>query len=64
MICVAGSASNPNPKHERIEMIIYGVLIEHATAGLILYETGCHDEMEKYWGLVRFSHAFSEMEYV
>jgi hypothetical protein len=31
-------------------MIIYGVLVEHATAGLILFETGCHDEMEKHWG--------------
>ncbi len=49
----AGSASDPNPKHERIEMIVYAVLIEHPTAGLILYETGCHDEMEKYWGPVR-----------
>ena len=45
-----GTASNPQPKHRRIEMIIYAVLIEHPTAGLILFETGCHDEMEKYWG--------------
>jgi hypothetical protein len=33
-------------------MIVYGVLIEHATAGLLLFETGCHDDMEKYWGPV------------
>lgn len=33
-------------------MIVYGVLIEHATAGLILFETGCHDDMEKHWGPV------------
>lgn len=33
-------------------MIVYGVLIKHATAGLILFETGCHDEMEKHWGPV------------
>lgn len=48
----AGSASNPQPKHDRIEMIVYGVLIEHTTAGLLLFETGCHDDMEKYWGPV------------
>ncbi|KAL6249423.1 hypothetical protein RBB50_003276 [Rhinocladiella similis] len=46
----AGTASNPQPKHQRIEMIVYGVLIEHPGTGLILFETGCHDEMEKYWG--------------
>ncbi|KAF7547304.1 hypothetical protein G7046_g9041 [Stylonectria norvegica] len=46
----AESASNPNPTHKRIETIIYGVLIKHATAGLILFETGCHDDMEKNWG--------------
>jgi hypothetical protein len=33
-------------------MIVYGVLIEHPGTGLILFETGCHDEMEKYWGPV------------
>ena len=33
-------------------MIVYGVLIKHATAGLLLFETGCHDDMEKYWGPV------------
>jgi hypothetical protein len=49
---LAGVASDPNPSHERIEMIIYGVLIKHETAGLILYETGCHDDMEKFWGPV------------
>ena len=47
-----GTASNPQPNHERIEMIVYAVLIEHPTAGLILFETGCHDEMEKFWGKV------------
>ncbi|KAK6385855.1 hypothetical protein LTS17_001427 [Exophiala oligosperma] len=46
----AGSASNPNPVHERIEMIVYAVLIEHPSAGLLLFETGCHDDMEKHWG--------------
>ncbi|RVX74086.1 hypothetical protein B0A52_01918 [Exophiala mesophila] len=45
-----GTASNPNPKHKRIDLIIYAVLIKHPTAGLILYETGCHDDMEKHWG--------------
>lgn len=49
---IAGSASNPQPHHERIEMIIFGVLIKHPTAGLLLFETGCHDEMEKHWGKV------------
>lgn len=47
-----GTASNPNPKHKRIELIIYAVLIKHPTAGLILYETGCHDDMQKHWGPV------------
>jgi hypothetical protein len=45
-----GLASNPNPIHKRVELIIFAVLIEHPTAGLVLFETGCHDEMEKYWG--------------
>ena len=35
-----------------MDLILYSVLIEHATAGLILYETGCHDDMEKHWGPV------------
>ncbi len=52
MLSAAGSASNPNPHHERIEMIVYGVLIEHPTSGLLLFETGCHDDMEKHWGPV------------
>lgn len=50
----AGLASNPHPKHERVDLIIYSVLIEHATEGLILFETGCHDDMQAEWGPVSF----------
>ncbi|KAK6379788.1 hypothetical protein LTS17_005861 [Exophiala oligosperma] len=46
----AGSASNPNPKHERIDLVLIAVLIEHPKAGLILFETGCHDDMKEQWG--------------
>ncbi|OQV09145.1 hypothetical protein CLAIMM_13308 [Cladophialophora immunda] len=46
----AGSASNPNPKHERIDLVLIAVLIEHPKEGLILFETGCHDDMEEQWG--------------
>ena len=52
MVPVLSTASNPNPKHERIDLVIYSVLIEHPTAGLILFETGCHDDMEAHWGPV------------
>ena len=48
----AGSASNPNPKHERIDLVLIAVLIEHPKAGLILFETGCHDDMKEQWGPV------------
>ncbi len=43
-------------------MIVYGVLIEHATAGLLLFETGCHDEMEEHWGPV--SHRTSLVDFL
>lgn len=32
--------SNPNPTNERRKLTMYGILIEHPTEGLILWETG------------------------
>ena len=46
------STSNLNPSHEEVETIVYAVLIEHLTPDLLLFESGCHDDVEKYWGSV------------
>ncbi|KAI4683324.1 uncharacterized protein J4E88_004499 [Alternaria novae-zelandiae] len=36
----ASSSSNPNPTNKRRKLVMLGILIQHPTEGLILYETG------------------------
>ncbi|ETS63671.1 hypothetical protein PaG_01977 [Moesziomyces aphidis] len=44
--------SNPSgpEKPERRDLIMYSVLIEHPTEGLILWETGCGKDYPEVWG--------------
>ncbi|WEW60148.1 hypothetical protein PRK78_005633 [Emydomyces testavorans] len=42
----ASTLSNKNPDSKRRELIILSVLIEHPQAGLILFETGCGENIE------------------
>ena len=45
----AWSVSNPNPKPVTTRLRMYGVLIEHPQAGLILYEVGGPPNYEELW---------------
>lgn len=38
--------SNPNPVNKRRDMILLSALIEYPGVGLILYETGCAEELD------------------
>ena len=42
----SSSASNKNPGNEARDLIIMAVLIEHPHMGLILFETGCAEDVE------------------
>jgi hypothetical protein len=42
----SSSASNKNPENESRDLIIMAVLIEHPHMGLILFETGCAEDVE------------------
>lgn len=44
--------SNPNgpPVHKRRDLVMYVVLIDHPTEGLILFETGCGKDYPEIWG--------------
>lgn len=40
------TASNPNPENKKRDLIVMGALIEHPQAGLILFETGCAENVD------------------
>ncbi|KKZ62060.1 hypothetical protein EMCG_03423 [[Emmonsia] crescens] len=42
--------STKEPEKKRRELVILSVLIEHPQAGLILYETGCAENIDVKWG--------------
>jgi hypothetical protein len=42
----SSSSSNKNPENEARDLIIMAVLIEHPHMGLILFETGCAEDVE------------------
>lgn len=42
----SGSAKEKNPQNKIRELGVFACLIEHPTAGLILYETGCAEDLE------------------
>ncbi|GAB7331312.1 hypothetical protein MBLNU13_g02757t2 [Cladosporium sp. NU13] len=46
----SSSTSNKNPENEARDLIIMAVLIEHPDMGLILFETGCAEDVEIEWG--------------
>ncbi|KAH7127797.1 metallo-beta-lactamase superfamily protein [Dactylonectria estremocensis] len=46
----ASSASNPNPENKSRELISLAVLIDHPEAGLLLFETGCAENLDVKWG--------------
>lgn len=39
-------ASDPDPENKSRDLIIMAVLIEHPNMGLILFETGCAEDVE------------------
>jgi len=43
------SLSNKNPPNVRRRLAIVSALIEHPTAGLLLYETGCAEKLDVHW---------------
>jgi hypothetical protein len=42
--------SNPNPVNKRRELILIAGLIHHPDMGLILFETGCAEDLDIAWG--------------
>jgi glyoxylase-like metal-dependent hydrolase (beta-lactamase superfamily II) len=45
-----GSKSDPNPTNKRRDLALIAGLINHPTEGLILFETGCAEDVEVKWG--------------
>jgi len=43
-------ASDLNPTNKRRDLVVLAALIEHPQAGLILYETGCAEDIDVQWG--------------
>ncbi|KAL1890767.1 hypothetical protein Sste5346_008092 [Sporothrix stenoceras] len=42
--------SNKNPENKRRQLVVLACLIEYPGVGLILYETGCAEDIEVKWG--------------
>jgi len=42
----SSTQSDKNPENKRRELVVLATLIEHPQAGLILFETGCAEELE------------------
>ncbi len=38
--------SNKNPENKRRDLVVLAALIEHPDAGLILFETGCAEDID------------------
>lgn len=47
----ASNPAGPNGKPERRDLVMYVVLIDHPTEGLILWETGCGRDYPDVWGM-------------
>jgi len=54
--------SNKNPENKRRDLIILAALIEHPDAGLILFETGCAEDIDVKWG-APLTDVFPRTEY-
>ncbi|RTE70312.1 hypothetical protein BHE90_015291 [Fusarium euwallaceae] len=46
----SSSASNKNPENKQRDLIVIAALIEHPKAGLVLFETGCPEDIDLHWG--------------
>jgi len=46
----ASTLSDKNPESKQRELVVMAALIEHPDAGLILFETGCAENVEIKWG--------------
>jgi len=42
----SGTMSNKNPENKRRDLIVLAALIEHPDVGLILFETGCAEDID------------------
>ncbi|RYN36658.1 hypothetical protein AA0113_g2481 [Alternaria arborescens] len=58
----ASSLSNPNPVNKRRRLVMLGILIEHPTEGLILYETGGGEDYPNLAG-AHVQDVFSRVDY-
>lgn len=50
----ASKLSNKNPENKRRELILLSALIEYPGIGLILYETGCAEDLDVVRMIERF----------
>ncbi|OOF97878.1 hypothetical protein ASPCADRAFT_128068 [Aspergillus carbonarius ITEM 5010] len=46
----ASTLSNPNPVNRRRDLILLSALIDYPGVGLILFETGCAEDLDVKWG--------------
>ncbi|KAF9886160.1 hypothetical protein FE257_011985 [Aspergillus nanangensis] len=44
-----GSATNPNPTNKRRDLMLIAGLIDHPEIGLLLFETGCAENIDTSW---------------
>ncbi|KID81490.1 metallo-beta-lactamase superfamily protein [Metarhizium guizhouense ARSEF 977] len=56
------SQSDPNPPRKTRDLVVLSALIEHAHFGLILFETGCAENLEIAWG-TPYTDVFPRIEY-
>jgi glyoxylase-like metal-dependent hydrolase (beta-lactamase superfamily II) len=56
------TASNPQPTHDRREMVMISVLVEHPTEGLILFEVGPGQDYPSVWG-PQLCDVFARIDY-
>ncbi|KAJ5080812.1 beta-lactamase-like protein [Penicillium angulare] len=54
--------SDLNPVNKRRDLVVLSALIEHPHAGLILFETGCAEDLEVKWG-APLTDIFPRIEY-
>lgn len=47
----ASNPNGPNGKPKRRDLVMYCVLIDHPTEGIILWETGCGKNYPEIWGM-------------
>ncbi|BCS28591.1 N-acyl homoserine lactonase family protein [Aspergillus puulaauensis] len=58
----SSSSSNKNPVNKRRELVVLSALIDLPGTGLILYETGCAEDIDVKWG-APFTDVFPRIKY-